>query len=310
MTIASNIRLETESVSQAGAQQLQMKGILIATDFSEQATLALKIAARMARQFHSRLHVLYVESRPIYAPGAGVLVPLLETVDIEQARERLHEYAVAIPELRITRHEEIVSSGPTVAALYEAAETSGVDLVVVGSHGRSGLRKAVLGSVAEAAVRGLHCPVLVVGPRCLLPAHQLKSILLVTGLSSTSRHAAMCAVSIARETGAKLTVAHVQPEHLEEHDMLGFTAWRNAAEEMRQLVAKDLLLPHQVGYEIHTGLAATEIIRAAEQRKAGLIVLGTHASGALADHWPWATLSSVIRESPCPVLGVPHRAAG
>jgi nucleotide-binding universal stress UspA family protein len=306
IAIASNIPLETESGFQGEAQPLQIKGILVATDYSEQATLALKIAARVARRFHSRLHLLYVEAGQVYSPSAGLPSPLLEAVDITVARERLHEYAAAIPEVRVLKHEEIVSSGLASAALYETAATKGVDLVVVGSHGRSGLRKVVLGSVAEAAVRGLHCPVLVIGPRCVLPSHRLKSILLVTGLSSTSRHAAGCAISIARETGAMLTVAHVLPEHLAEHDMLGFNAWQSAAKEMRQLVSRHLLLPHQVHFEIHTGLASTEIIRVAEERKAGLVVLGTNANGPLTDHIPWATLSSVIRESRCPVLGVPR----
>jgi nucleotide-binding universal stress UspA family protein len=297
--------METEATSHCEMSSLRVKGILAATDFSEQATLALRIGARMARHFHSRLHVLHFNSSQVFAPGAGVLVPILEAVDMEHARERLHDYAAAIPEVRVTRHEEIVSPGPAIEALYNAVETKGIDLVVVGSHGRSGLQKLMLGSVAEAAVRGLPCPVLVVGPRCLPAFRHLKSLLLVTGLSPISKHAAKCAVSIARETGATLTVAHVLPEHLEERDLLGFTAWQGAAKEMRELVSKELLLPRQLHFEMHTGGAAEEIIRIAEQRKAGLIVLGTRANGVLASHLPWATLSVVIRESRCPVLGVP-----
>jgi nucleotide-binding universal stress UspA family protein len=298
---------EDENSPQLLTASNRVKGILTATDFSEQATLALKIAARLAKQFHSRLHVLYVESPQVDAPGAGVLAPVLQAVDIEQARKQLHEYVSAIPEMEITRHEEIVSTGPTVEVLLETAETKGIDLVVLGSHGRGGLKKVVLGSVAEAAVRGLHCPVLIVGPRCVQPYHRLKSVIFVTGLFHSSAFAAECAISIARETGAPLTVAHVLPPREGEADSLGMGRWDHAAKEVRRLVPHDALIANQVHYEILTGAPAEEILRIAEQKKAGVLVMGTKGNAVLADHAPWATLTCVIRNARCPVLAVqPH----
>jgi nucleotide-binding universal stress UspA family protein len=305
MTIPSpNGRIQAENDLQEEAAPLRIKRILVATDFSEQATLALRIAARLTKQFHSRLHVLYVASPQAYAPGVGTVLPALEALDIKAAQERMHEYAIAIPEVRCTKYEEMVLSGPAVEAIYEATETKGIDLVVVGSHGRSGLSKVFLGSVAEAAVRGLPCPVLVIGPHCLQPFHRLKSILLVTDFSSESTHAAKCSISIARDTGATLTVAHVLPGHMQKEDLLGIAQWQHTAEEMRQLIPRNSLLLHQVHFEILTGIAAEEILALADQKRAGLIVLGTNESTAFADHAAWATLSSIIRGAHCPVLGV------
>ena len=308
MTIpVPNDRIKTENGLKEEAAPLRIKGILAATDFSEQATLALRIAARLTKQFHSRLHVLHVESPQAYAPGAGTVLQALEALDIKAAHERLHEYAIAIPEVRCTKHEEMVLPGPVVEAIYEATETKGIDLVVLGSHGRSGLSKVFLGSVAEAAVRGLPCPVLVIGPHCLQPFHRLKSILLATDFSSESTPAAKCSISIARETGATLTVAHVVPGHMQKEDLLGIAQWQHTAEEMRQLIPRNSLLPHQVHFEILTGIAAEEILALADQKRAGLIVIGTNESAAFADHAGRATLSSVIRGAHCPVLGVHNR---
>jgi nucleotide-binding universal stress UspA family protein len=299
--------ISNDAVPEVGKHQidaLQIKGILVATDFSEQATLATKIAARLARQIHSRLYVLYVESPQVYAPGAGVLVPLLQAAGVEVARKQLHKYIAGIPEVRSTKHEEIVSSGLVLAAIYEAIESKGIDLVVVGSHGRAGLRKVMLGSVAEAAVRQLHCPVLVIGPDCVLPFHRLKSVLFVTGLSSEATEAAKYAIWIARRTGATLTVAHVLPGDLNPNDVLGFARWENAAHGMRELIA-NALSPRQVHFEILTGVTAEEILNIARKRKTGLIVMGRKEAGTVAGHVPWATLSYVIRGACCPVLGIP-----
>jgi nucleotide-binding universal stress UspA family protein len=280
---------------------------LAATDFSDQATLALKMAARLAKQFHSRLHVLYVSSPQAYAPGAGVLVPALQQVDMALARKQLHDYVAKIPQVRTTKHEEIVSCGLAAETIYETAETKGIDLAVVGSHGRGGLGKLLLGSVAEAAVRRLHCPVLVVGPHCSERYRTLKSMILVADLFAGSSRAAEYAVFLARESGTTLTVIHVVPACDEESGWSKINNGQSMSKKLRQLIPHDAGLEGRVHFEVLIGVPEEQILRIAIHKNAGLIVMDAREQSTLADHAPWATLSQVIRRSHCPVLAVqPH----
>src|SRR5271166_5719085 len=289
-------RLETSPV--------HVKGILAATDFSEQATLALKFAARLARRLHSRLHVLYNVTPQLYVADTAILSAELLRVEVERREHQLNEYASKIPEVRTMRHEEIALCGSTIDQISAVAEMKGIDLVVMGSHGRGGLKKMVLGSVAEAAISRLHCPVLVVGPRCTRRFGPLKSMAFATDLRADSLRAAQYAMSIARQSQSALTVVHVVPMHIGGMDMPDMDIHKHVAKELRQLIPRDPELERHVDFEIAAGNTANEILRIAKQSKAGLIVMGAHEHSALADHDPWSTLSAVIRESHCPVLAV------
>jgi nucleotide-binding universal stress UspA family protein len=305
MTASSSQETQQEKVTpHLETTTLHIKGILAATDLSEQATIALEFAARLAKQFHSRLHLLYTVMPQLYIANTAVLSAEVQKVEIDRAQEELRRYASKIAELRTLRHEEIALCGPTIDAIDELVEMKGIDLLVMGSHGRSGLGKMMLGSVAEAAIRRLHCPVLVVGPHCARRLDPLKPMLLATELPAGSLRAAQYAMSFAREATAPLTVVHVLPERVQEMGYAGVSVKDKVAEELRQLVPHDPELRKHVHFEIATGKPAEEIVRAAKNCKAGLIVMGAREHTVLADHAPWATLSDVIRESHCPVFVV------
>jgi nucleotide-binding universal stress UspA family protein len=287
-----------------GTSPIRIRRILAATDFSEQATLALKIAARLAKQLRSRLYVLHTVVPQVYTPGIGVLAPVLQEVDLEGAREQLHEYAIKIPEVRTVKHEEIVLNDTVIEAISGEVESKIIDLVVMGSHGRGGLGKLLLGSNAENAIRHLHCPILVVGPRSASRHWPLKSMVFATDLTVGSLRAAQYATSIAQESGAALTLVHVLAKPREEdHDRSKVE--QEAMEKLRQLIPSDIQLAKQVHFEIATGGRADQILHFANHRKAGLIVMGVRERGALANHASWATLSEVIHTAHCPILAVP-----
>lgn len=303
MTVSAFQDAQQETVTpHLKTTSIPIKGILATTDLSEQATLALKIAARLAKQLHARLHVLYTVTPQLYVSETAALSAELHKAEIERGQEELHDYLSRIPEVHTIRHEEIVLSGQPAGAIAELVEMKGIDLVVMGSHGRSGLEKMVLGSVAEATIRQLHRPVLVVGPRSVRHRDSLKSIVLATDLPSGSLRAAQYATSIARQVQAELTVVHVLPEKA--NVMPEFNLAEKAAKELRQLIPRDPELVKHVQFEIADGNPAEQILRIAKHGKAGLIVMGAKESSALADHAPWATLSKVIQESHCPVLVV------
>jgi universal stress protein A len=87
-------------------------------------------------------------------------------MDLQNAREKLHRYVERIPDLRTVKHEEIAFLGSASEAIQSVGESNGIDLLVLGSHGRHGLAKLTLGSVVEWAIRRLTYPVLVAGPMC------------------------------------------------------------------------------------------------------------------------------------------------
>jgi nucleotide-binding universal stress UspA family protein len=148
----------------------QPRTILVGTDFSDISDEALRAAALYAKTFHARVLVAHVfDPTPNVPPVVWSRPDLLERsirVEIEEAiRETLSgktaELLQGVPEVELS----VVQHPSAGRALVEIAEDEGVDLVILGSHGRSGLSRALLGSVAERVVRHAPCPVLVVRER-------------------------------------------------------------------------------------------------------------------------------------------------
>lgn len=288
---------------------IQIKTILAATDFSEPATAALKVAAQMAKLFHSRLQVAYAVMPELYMADTTELTSELQKIDVERGQQQLHEYIRKVPAVRSFLHQEIALCGAPTDVITTLVETEGIDLVVMGSHGRSGAGKIVLGSVTESAIRRTHCPVLVIGPHCEAHSRPLKSIVLATNLPAVSLRAAQYATSLTQQFGGTLTVVHVLQEHAVEGTTSGATEERLVQKDLRELAPNDPEFRKHVHFQVRSGNAAKEIQRIAKHSKAGLIVMGAHEHTALADHAPWAVLSQVIREARCPVMAIqPHSA--
>jgi nucleotide-binding universal stress UspA family protein len=298
-TIAFEPDANQQTEIHLGTSPLVVKEILAATDFSEEATLAVKVAARVAKQFGCKLHVLHAVAPQVFVSG---VTPVIQRLDVENAQKRLHEYCAGIAQLRLTKHDEIVLPEPATQAIAAVAEQESVDLVVVGSSGRSGVGKLVLGSVAEAAIRGLHCPVLVVGPNCLVRHGTLDAIVAATSLPMGSLRAVQYAMSIAQGFGASFTLLHVLPKDIAEQEIANEKL--SATRMLRELVPADIEPAKPIRFEIATGDRAEEIVQAASRCEAGLIVMGVREHALLADHAPWTTLSEVIRNAHCPVLAV------
>jgi len=308
-TVMSEHKLHESVVPHLETSPIHIKGILAATDLSGQATLALKFGARLAKKLNCRFHVLYTVMPQLYVTDTGVLSAELQKIEIERGEKQLRQHLSRIPEVRTIKHEEIALCGPATEAIDAAMDAKGIDLVVMGSHGRSGLAKIVLGSVAEAVIRSTHCPALVVGPRCARRFDPFRSMVLATSLPPDSLRAVQYALSLAKETGAMLTVVHVVPGRVPGMGILVRSAEERAREELHQLVPNDPELKKHVHFEVVAGDAAEEILSAAKRLKASLIVMGARERSMIAEHAPWATLSAVIRESHCPVLAVqPHLA--
>jgi nucleotide-binding universal stress UspA family protein len=138
---------------------LAIRIILHPTDFSEQSTYAFRLACALARDHNARLIVLHVATAPVVAYGEGVL-PVDLDLYAQEAAAKLDK--VQPPDLQVqVEHRLLVEAEPVSEILRQAAEEP-CDLIVVGTHGRTGFRRVLMGSVAEQVVRKATCPVLTV----------------------------------------------------------------------------------------------------------------------------------------------------
>jgi nucleotide-binding universal stress UspA family protein len=137
---------------------LPIRKILHATDYSEQARAAFDLACALARDFGAELVVCHVSPPPIIASGEGVLVDF-PTGEAEQMEGRLKHIQSDDPQVRVTHQ---LLRGDAAKEILRLAGDTKADLIVMGTHGRSGIGRLVLGSVAEAVMRKAPCPVVTV----------------------------------------------------------------------------------------------------------------------------------------------------
>jgi nucleotide-binding universal stress UspA family protein len=301
-TAVSSPKKEHEN-PRLGSVGLRFRSILVATDCSPASEIAVRLAARLAKESHARLYVLHAILPELYGVDMRGAVPEFALKDLKNAREHLQKYVEHIPDLRTVKHKEIAFLGSAIEAIQSAGEANGTDLLVLGSHGRDGLAKLTLGSVAEWAIRRLSYPVLVAGPTCdkgLLP---IRSIVLATDLTERTWHPAQYASCLAQDHGARLTVMHVLPQAAtidEKNKAELSTHWK-----LHQFMPSDCEEQCTLKFELKTGDIAPAILHSALVNKANLIVLGARHGKPLADHIPRTKLSAIIRGSHCPVLVVP-----
>jgi nucleotide-binding universal stress UspA family protein len=152
---------------------LAIRTILHPTDFSASSADAFALAAALARDYKARLVLLHVVGQPSLADGTG-LVPFDPAMYRDEQRDKLEQLAVRTPDVAI---EQRLAEGHAVTEILRAADETGCDLIVVGAHGWSGLRRLLMGSIAEAVVRQAPCPVLTVRtpPRSEVPAAPARS---------------------------------------------------------------------------------------------------------------------------------------
>jgi nucleotide-binding universal stress UspA family protein len=158
----------TKSLDQAGANALQLRRVLLPTDFSGCANFALPYAAAIARAANATVICLNVVEPIVPAVGYSGMA---ETMPIAEMSEQMEDSAerelpdvMNCEDLRGLKVEEVIGHGDAAAEIVRVADEHEVDLIVISSHGRTGLGRIIFGSTAEAVVRHARCPVLVVKP--------------------------------------------------------------------------------------------------------------------------------------------------
>jgi nucleotide-binding universal stress UspA family protein len=141
---------------------MTFRQILVATDFSEPAKYALDLAVEMTHKFDAQLTLVHCWEAPSYAYGGGLYVPVDLVTPIEQGASRALEEALIELKKSVPEAKSVLRSGTPWEEILVAAGQIHASLIVVGTHGRRGLTRALLGSVAEKVVRMAGVPVLTV----------------------------------------------------------------------------------------------------------------------------------------------------
>jgi universal stress protein A len=156
------------NADKSGVESLQLRKILLPTDFSGCGNYALPYAAAIARAVKARVVCIHVVEPIVPAVGYSGLAEPMPIADVseqlEDSAERELPRLIDCDELHGLDVEEVIAHGDAAAEIVRVASESEVDLIVISSHGRTGLGRMIFGSTAEAVVRHAHCPVLVVKP--------------------------------------------------------------------------------------------------------------------------------------------------
>jgi nucleotide-binding universal stress UspA family protein len=210
-------------------------------------------------------------------------------------------------QLRGIDHEVVVAEGKTWEVISDLIEQKEIDLVVLGTRGRTGLGKALLGSVAEQILRQSPCPVLSVGPHVNLWSDEyakMREILYATDLEGDFSIAAPHAISLAQENQAHLVLLNVI-EDPKVGDLVNRSQVKDFKErKLKQLVTQQAGLGCDPTYIVEQGPAAEKILDVAKRRHTDLIVLGARPARGLAAHLNAGTVHKVVSQATCPVLTI------
>jgi nucleotide-binding universal stress UspA family protein len=287
-------------------KRVALAKILVATDFSLVSDRALDFAASIARAFDSRIYLTHIIIPDPYRTVAAEVATTAETkVDM---RTRVEFGRIAkTGRLNGIPYEAVIEEGTLWAAIENLVEKFGIDLVVLGTHGASGLKKVLLGSGAEEVFRHCHVPVLTVGPAVkeLSPAGaEFKNILFATEFGPAVDREAAFAVSLAQEHQSKLTLLHVIP-YLEEYSESAVHAKRaEVVAQLRELVPAESETWCKPEFLMVIGDPVEEILKYAAESEADLIVMGAKKREKLAGYLPHTKAFRVVTAAKCPVLTV------
>lgn len=292
-----------KSLETIAPEPVWINNILLLTDFSPVSTAAFHYALSVARRFEAKVYVAHVVEPPLVAPPSAAFY--------EAAREEAEKRFDALlneGELNDVLHEFVLSEGPLARVVEKLVREKRIDLIVVGTHGRKGFRKMILGSIAEEIYRKTACPVLAIGPENpASPESEMspRRILLATDLQDEAHRACDYAVAMALRHASELILLHV----IEDHQVSDFGRAEQqrlaALARMEGLIPKEVPLASEPKMVVLRGRAAEEISQAARENDADLVVIGLHGGERMAGYLRGTVAYRVVCQAPCPVLTVP-----
>jgi nucleotide-binding universal stress UspA family protein len=291
--------------------------ILCPVDLSDFSKPVIAHAVALSQWYHARVTALHVFAS--WAPPGSLAAYPGWMMQIPEARESISQELQAIVEpfaaAGVTVPLLTMEGDPAEAIVRCAAETK-ADLIVMGTHGRSGFDRFTLGSVTEKVLRKASCPVLTLPPGAAAApqAVEYRQILCPTDFSQCSRDAMRLAMSMALRTRASLTVVHVV-EMAEGYDSVSDTEFPDTLRQRKGDEARTLLhgwVPDdpqraiEVVEVVAFGKPYREILRTAAERHADLIVIGVRGRGRVDLSLFGSTTNQMVRRATCPVITVKY----
>jgi nucleotide-binding universal stress UspA family protein len=293
---------------------MEIKLILCPIDFSEFSIRAYHYALSLAEHYRAKLvaqHIVELSRHPSlgFVVSAGLYDEFRKALH-QNAEQELRDFVKQHTRAQ-THPELVVQQGAAADDILSFAQAQKADVIVMGTHGRRGFDRLVLGSVTDRVMRRAPCPVLAISkqPDDSMAAdkqghhvHRLSRILFCTDFSENSEHALNYAISATAEYDAELTLLHV----LEEIPTPGATqeAMTTAAEQLDKLITPDKRKTIKIKTEVRIGKAYEQIIQFAAEQQVDMVTMGVRGLGALDAAVFGSTTYRVIQLGPCPVLAV------
>jgi len=296
---------------------VEFRKILCPTDFSKYAFRAADYAVALAKHYGGEVHFLHVIPGTLLHPDQYpyVVQPVNPAPELrQQAQDRLDAF-VALSRAEKVQTRSSVEEGMPVPTILDAVDDDSSDLICIGTHGREGFERLVLGSVAEKILRKAACPVLTVseaGKEEAIEPALFETILCAVDFATLSLRALEHALSLAKESGGKLILLNVVEWFSEEP---GWEAKFSVAEYREQMEANVLerlkaLVPEgaeewcEIETVVKSGKPYRELLELAREREADLIIMGVRGRNPLDRMLFGSTTQHVVRHATCPVLTI------
>jgi len=287
----------------------RFKRILCAVDFSKASVRALTHAVHLASLYGGRIHVLHVIPRIVPSLSGKPVKTSPWTGDEEAAAKKaLGRLTMKATKDRIPLVTEI-RIGDEDVQILDAARTMKADVIVMGTHGRRGFKRWILGSVAESMVRYSPVPLIVVGsPGVKTIAPRVRRVLVPTDFSKGSAAAVGCGLEIAKRSHASITLLHVMK------DLSAAAGWKASAQVTAGVRDElDALIPAQARREcevktvVEIGEPYQVILNTMKRLTPDLVVMNTHGHGFVDRLLIGSTAERVVRGGAglCPVVLIP-----
>lgn len=289
--------------------------ILCGVDLSDFSLDALRHGLVLARWYSAQLTLFHVyqASQPLVIESMPGSVPVFLGVDPVNVTEEVRRFCAPVLASSDQRVDIVVRPGDAAKEITREAEQLPADLVILGTHGRSGFERLFLGSVTEKVLRSTRVPVLTIPPPVREPGSPVyKTILCPVEFSDASLRALEYALSLAREADARLILLHVIEEvfgrgeaetlaHLPLSDYYRHLE-QQAITRLETVIPDEARVWARPERRVVNGRAYQEILKTVADERVDLVVMGVHGRGALSRFVFGSTTHRVIREAGCPVL--------
>lgn len=280
-----------------------IRNVLIATDFSRRSSFTLNFGLEFSRHYAAQsyiVHVLPLNDFAMAGPEALVAAQDAARRDLLELKQQLKSCSYQEGE----DYHLLMAEGDVADTILECARQKQIDLIVLSTHGRSGLTRTLLGSVAERVFRHSTVPVMTIGPGALRPPSVApRNLLVPVDFTAASEGSLRYAAELAKEHDARITLLHVV-SRVPDDALLDVDRVKRGVEQRLAEVAQGISKDVSLRFRAELGKVAPTILDIAGEINADLLVLGVHALPHLLDRMRWQVAYDVVRDAACPVLTV------